>query len=466
MEPEHDQRSGTDEARDGLTAFGTAHMRTNSSQDSVKERTCNVLSQIFAGCSLENLAVRLWDGTGWPDEQHRAAVLALKHSDALPRMFLPGTEVGLAEAYLYNDFDIEGDIENAFEVADFLLARLADWKKKLKLAGLLVTLPDRDGGSTVRRTAKYLLPRLRGKRHSLERDRRAVTFHYDVSNDFYRLWLDRRMVYSCAYFQSPDDDLATAQKNKLDYICRKLALRPGQRLLDIGCGWGALVIHATKHYGVHAEGITLSEPQAEWARARIAEAGLTNQASVEVLDYRELCAKERERYDAIVSVGMAEHVGSKSLPDYFRLVHGVLKTGGVFLNQAIGESVVARPDNRNGSFIGNYVFPNGDIPPLPILLKAAEAGGFEIRDVENLREHYALTLRHWLRRLEEHRTEILSAVDEVTYRVWRLYLAGTAHGFRCGHLAVYQTLLAKLDSSGQGHQPLTRDDWYIRNPPT
>jgi len=432
-------------------------------EKNVEEQTRHVLSEIFAGCLLDKVGVRLWDGTAWPDERPRAAMLALKHSEALGQMFLPGTEVGLAEAYLHDDFDIEGDIAVAFEIGDFLLAHLGDWKKKLKLAGLLVALPDRDGRSTMRRTARQLLPRIRGKQHSFERDRRAVTFHYDISNDFYRLWLDRRMVYSCAYFTSQDDDLDAAQERKLDYLCRKLRLRPGQRLLDIGCGWGALVIHAAKHFGARAEGLTLSEPQAEWARARIAEAGLTNEATIDLRDYREISSDGSQLYDAVVSVGMAEHVGREKLPDYFSAAHHLLKPGGVFLNQAIGESVVARPDNRNGSFIEQYIFPDGDIPPLPNMLRAAESAGFEIRDAENLREHYALTLGHWLRRLERHHAEALSFVDEATYRVWRLYLAGSAHGFRRGHIAVYQTLLAKLDSSGQTNLPLTRDDWYTQS---
>lgn len=432
-------------------------------EKNVEERTRHVLSEIFAGCLLDKVGVRLWDGTAWPDEGPHAAMLALKHSGALGQMFLPGTEVGLAEAYLHDDFDIEGDIAAAFEIGDFLLAHLGDWKKKLKLAGLLVALPEREGRSTMRRAARQLLPQIRGKQHSFERDRRAVTFHYDISNDFYRLWLDRRMVYSCAYFTSQDDDLDAAQERKLDYLCRKLRLRPGQRLLDIGCGWGALVIHAAKHFGVRAEGLTLSESQAEWARARIAETGLTNEATIDLRDYREISSDGSQLYDAIVSVGMAEHVGREKLPDYFSAAHRALKPGGVFLNQAIGEGVVARPDNRNGSFIEQYVFPDGDIPPLPIMLRAADSAGFEIRDVENLREHYALTLRHWLGRLETHHAEALSFVDEATYRVWRLYLAGSGHGFRRAYIAVYQTLLAKLDPSGQTNLPLTRDDWYTQS---
>jgi cyclopropane-fatty-acyl-phospholipid synthase len=438
-------------------------MRASSSQNRVQERTRRVLSEIFEGCSLDKVGVRLWDGTTWPDERPRPAILALKDSEAIGRMFLPGTEAGLAEAYLHNDFDIEGDFEAAFEVGDFLLEHLGDWKRKLKLGGLLVALPPRNGKSALRRAARQLLPRIGDKTHSLERDRRAVTFHYDVSNDFYRLWLDRRMVYSCAYFMSKEDDIHAAQARKLDYLCRKLRLRPGQRLLDIGCGWGALVIHAAKHFGVRADGITLSESQAEAARAKIAEAGLTKEAKIDVRDYREIGANGSELYDAIVSVGMAEHVGRGRLPGYFNIAHRALKPRGVFLNQAIGEGVVPRPDNRNGSFIERYVFPDGDIPPLPIMLRAAESAGFEIRDVENLREHYALTLRHWLGGLERNHEQALSFIDEMTYRVWRLYLAGSMHGFGRGHLAVYQTLLAKLDPSGHTNLPLTRHDWYAKD---
>jgi cyclopropane-fatty-acyl-phospholipid synthase len=431
-------------------------MHAVSSDKAVEEKTRRVLNEIFAGCPLEKVGIRLWNGAMWPDARPREAILLLNHPGALSQMLWPGTEVGIAEAYLHDDFDVEGNIEAAFEIGDFLLAPLGDWKTKLKIGGLLMTLPNRDGRSTI----GIALPRIRGRKHSPERDRRAVMFHYDVSNDFYRLWLDRRMVYSCAYFQSPNDDLDMAQEQKLDYICRKLRLRPGQRLLDIGCGWGALIIYAAKHFAVRAEGITLSEPQAKWAQARIAEAGLDSQVEIELRDYRNIAADGAEPYDVIVSVGMAEHVGREGLRDYFARAHRVLKPGGVFLNQAIGQDIVSRPDNRGGSFIEQYVFPDGDIPPLSIMLATAESAGFEIRDVENLREHYALTLRHWLRRLEAHHDEALGFIDETTYRVWRLYIAGAAHGFQRGHIAVYQTLLAKPGTAGRVDLPLRRDDWY------
>ncbi|MEO6970597.1 MAG: cyclopropane-fatty-acyl-phospholipid synthase family protein [Chthoniobacterales bacterium] len=378
----------------------------------------------------------------------------MQHPGALAEMFSAGTEAGVAEAYIYNDFDIEGDIDAVLDVADGLLARLSDWKHKLKLAGLFLALPHRE-----LRHLSGVLPHRTGSRHSLERDREAVTFHYDLSNDFYRLWLDRRMVYSCAYFESPDDKIDDAQKQKLDYLCTKLRLRPRERLLDFGCGWGGLIVHAAEHFGVHATGITLSQRQADLARERIRAKGLHETVEVRVCDYRDL-SKEAGKYDAAVSVGMAEHVGREQLPNYFAIAHTLLRTRGVFLNHAIGEGVIARPDNTAGSFIDRYVFPDGDIPPLLIMLGAAESAGFEIRDVENLREHYALTLRHWLRRLEARRDDALAFVSEETYRIWRLYLAGSAHGFRRGHLAVYQTLLTKLDESGSGNLPLTRRDWY------
>lgn len=207
---------------------------TRSSDSAFEEKAYRVLSEIFDDAALDKVGVRLWNGTMWPDERPRIAVLVLNHRGALGQMLLPGTEVGLAEAYLHDDFDIEGDIEAAFEIGDVLLSSVGDWKKTLKLGGLLISFPQRDGRSTIGRAARQLLRRITD--NSPDRDRHAVTFHYDVSNDFYRLWLDRRMVYSCAYFQSPDDALDAAQEQKLDYICRKLRLRPGQRFLDIGCG--------------------------------------------------------------------------------------------------------------------------------------------------------------------------------------------------------------------------------------
>ncbi|HUL54206.1 MAG TPA: cyclopropane-fatty-acyl-phospholipid synthase family protein [Opitutaceae bacterium] len=413
-----------------------------------------VLAELFAGAPLEQVGFRFWDGTPWPDGKPRRATIVLQHRGALRAMFSSASEKGLAEAYLADDFDIVGDVEAAFELTDFLGRRGAS----RGLAALvqyyhLRRLP----AGPARPRSNRAFSATGGHRHSLERDRRAVTYHYDVSNDFFRLWLDHEMVYSCAYFARADDDLDTAQAAKLDLLCRKLRLRPGQRLLDIGCGWGGLALHAARRYGVTVTGVTLSRPQVELATARAAEAGLDHMVTFAARDYREL--PETDSYDAIVSVGMSEHVGAEQLAGYFETAGRRLKPGGVFLNHAISEG--ARPRRRLGaSFADAYVFPDGDIPPVPVVLRAAEAAGLEVRDVENLREHYALTLRHWVRRLEAGHEAARAYVDEAIYRVWRLYMAGSAYGFAHGHLAVYQVLLSKSEQGGVAGLPLTRRDWY------
>jgi cyclopropane-fatty-acyl-phospholipid synthase len=417
------------------------------------EASTRFLDDLIGRGSLHRVGFRLWEGTPWPDARARESTLVLRHPGSLRAMFGGGTEKALAEAYLRDDFDIEGNIESAFELADLLHERGRDGARSaLRHVSNLWRLPSAqvdDAGFWSMR---------RGARHSRESDRRAVSFHYDVSNDFYRLWLDRAMVYSCAYFERPDLDLDGAQQAKLRHLCRKLRLQPGQRLLDIGCGWGGLAIYAARHHGVRVTGVTLSQAQAELASARVHEAGLADVVTIELKDYRELGSDQT--FDAIVSVGMSEHVGAKMLGGYFQRAWDRLKPGGVFLNHAIGEGVRPRP-HRGPSFIQAYVFPDSDIPPIRTVTAAAELAGFEIRDVENLREHYALTLRAWVRRLESAHAEARAFVDEKTFRVWRLYMAGSAHGFARGQLAIYQVLLAKLDPAGDAHLPLTRRDWYL-----
>ncbi|HXZ03535.1 MAG TPA: cyclopropane-fatty-acyl-phospholipid synthase family protein, partial [Ktedonobacteraceae bacterium] len=297
---------------------------------------------------------------------------------------------------------------------------------------------------------------LRGTRHTKERDRQAVAYHYNRSNDFYALWLDRQMVYSCAYFKTPEDDLDTAQEQKMEYICRKLRLQQGERLLDIGCGWGGLVMYAAQHYGVEAYGITLSEPQVELAQRRIQEAGLSGKCNVEVRDYREVT--EANSFDKIVSVGMFEHVGESLLPTYFKRAWHLLRPGGVFLNHGIASDSFDAVKAKT-SFVNQYVFPDGELLPINCTLRAAETSGFEVRDVESLREHYMLTLRHWVQRLEARAEEVRKLTNDITYRVWRLYMSGSAYGFQTGSNNIYQTLLAKPDR-GDSSLPLTRADWY------
>ena len=421
--------------------------------DEAARLTLRLLDELFSGDAVRKVGVRLWDGTPWPDAAPRPATVVLKHPGALREMFLPGSELGLAEAYLYDDFDVEGEIEAVFDLAEALEQATLGWTRKLRIARDLLRLPAGQGRQPGRRGPA----KLRGRRHSVERDRQAVTYHYDVSNDFYALWLDRRMVYSCAYFTTPDDDLDTAQERKLDYTCRKLRLHPGQRLLDVGCGWGGLVIHAAQHYGVDATGTTLSQPQADLANAHIAAAGLADRCRVLVRDYREM--DEPGGYDALVSVGMFEHVGAALLPVYFTRTWQLLNPGGVFLNHGIANTTTEQ-SRRGPSFSDTYVFPDSELVPISTTLRAAEESGFEVRDVESLREHYALTLRHWVRRLEAHHDQALQFVDEPTYRVWRLFMSGSAHGFSAARLNVYQALLVRPGERGQSGLSLTRADWY------
>jgi len=408
------------------------------------------LDAVLGKYPRRDFQVRFWDGTVWGAETQPRFTLVLKHPGALREMFSSPSELTLGEAYVYNDFDLEGDLEAALDLSDYLLVQERSQWERLDLKERLAKLPKSD-----RPQSGLHLVDFSGKVHSKQRDRRAISYHYDLPADFYALWLDPRMVYSCAYFNKPDEDLDSAQLRKLDYICRKVRLRSGERLLDIGCGWGALIMHAAAHYGVECVGITLSVPQAEVARERLRAAGLNHRCRVEVSDYRDI--DHDQQYDKIVSVGMFEHVGEALLPEYFHRAWKLLRSGGVFLNHGISHS--ATYHRRGPSFTDRYVFPDGELVPISTGLRAAELSGFEVRDVESLREHYALTLHHWLKRLEFHGEEARHIAGDTTYRIWRLYIAGSAHGFRSGRLNVYETLLAK-PANGRSGLPLTRDDWY------
>ncbi|MFA5515943.1 MAG: cyclopropane-fatty-acyl-phospholipid synthase family protein [Desulfuromonadales bacterium] len=408
------------------------------------------LHDLLGHLPLSDIAVRLWDGTLWKNSPRPRCTLVLKHPGALRLMFLPPSQLSLGEAYIYDDFDIEGDIEEGFTLADCLFDLEWGMREKFRLVRHLWNLP---GADRVRRKRTTLL---RGRVHSKKRDARAIRYHYDQSNEFFRLWLDEGMVYSCAYFSAAEETLEAAQERKLDYLCRKLRLQPGEQLLDIGCGWGALVLHAARHYGVHAHGITISPAQAEMAGRRIREAKLADRCKVEVMDYRDV--EKPNCYDKLVSVGMFEHVGAGQLSNFFSQAWRLLRPGGVFVNHGITSSL-AQPLPPGPSFIDRYVFPDGELLPVTDSLRIAEMTGFEVRDVESLREHYALTLRQWVRRLEQRRPETLRQVDEKTYRIWRLYMAGSAHAFKAGRLNIYQSLLVKPDLGHSG-LPLTRADWY------
>jgi cyclopropane-fatty-acyl-phospholipid synthase len=366
-------------------------------------------------------------------------------------MFLPPSELNLGEAYIYNDFDIEGDIVAAFPLGDQIMDEHWGKMAQLRYGKRLLSLP-----KTTQPRPTNSVARLQGTIHSKERDRQAIAYHYNRSNDFYALWLDSRMVYSCAYFATATDDLDTAQERKLDYICRKLRLHRGEHLLDIGCGWGGLVIYAAQHYGVEAYGITLSEQQAELAQKRIFEANLNEHCRVELRDYRDL--NFANSFDKIVSVGMFEHVGEALLPTYFKQAWQLLRPGGVFLNHGIASPANQQP-KRGPDFNQKYVFPDGQLVPISTTLRIAEQSNFEVRDVESLREHYALTLRQWVRRLENHADEARQLTNDITYRIWRIYMSASIHAFETGQANIYQTLLAKPEH-GNSYLPLTRADWY------
>ena len=433
--------------------------------------TLAVLGRVLAGYGRRDFAVRLWDGTVVPPDASQEArfTLVLNRPGALRRMLLPPNELALGEAYLDGDFDLEGDIIAAMRLGDLFEDLAMGPMDLLGLARKAMALPrggHRDGRNGTEQLHGRQRARLRGAEHSKERDQEAIAYHYNLGNEFYQLFLDRRMVYSCGYFPTGREDLDAAQEAKLEHICRKLRLRPGEQLLDIGCGWGGLIMYAAERFGVQAVGITLSQPQAELANQRIADAGLSDRCRALVLDYRELASLGP--FDKIASVGMVEHVGRKKLLEYFQAAWKGLRPGGLFLNHGItaagrdkgSHNPLDRYLFQRGAFIRKYVCPDGELIPVGDMLGVAERTGFEVRDVESLREHYALTLRHWVRRLEANREAALRLVDERTYRVWRLYMAGCSHAFATARLSVHQALLARPDGRGHCELPWSRSDLY------
>jgi cyclopropane-fatty-acyl-phospholipid synthase len=421
------------------------------------QASLSFLQHLLDGYHPRDFAVRLWDGSRWEAEPGQATrfTLVLEHPGALRQMFWPPRSLTTCEAYINGDIDIEGDIEAFWALLRHIYhgGLPKGMLERKSLEKRLAPFPSRG--------EPRLSPhagRLEGAPHSPERDRQAVVPHYSVSNDFYALWLDSRMVYTCAYFTAPDQDLETAQIQKLDHVCRKLRLRPGQRLLDLGCGWGGLVLHAARHYGVEALGVTITPAQAEWANRRIHEAGLADRCRVQLGDYREI--REPGGFDRVAAVGLLEHVGEAMLPTFFQQVWELLKPGGVLLNHAIVERATD-PQPVGWPFIYRHVFPDSELLPVVTSLRVGEMTGFEIRDVECIREHYALTLRHWLRGLEAQADEARRLTNEFTYRVFRLYLAASAFGFEIGQPSIYQSVFVKLDE-GRSGLPLTRADWYCR----
>ena len=377
-------------------------------------------------------ALRFWDGSEIPATDGEPLFrIHVRSQDAFAYLLHAPGELGLGRAWVSGALDVEGDLDQALAL---MRERLDGGRASIRSRLELLAAAARVGGLR-RPPIPESEARPRGRLHSLRRDSQAVRHHYDVPTDFYRLVLGPSLVYSCAYFESPDMTLAQAQEAKLDLICRKLDLRDGERLLDVGCGWGSLVLHAAERYGVDATGVTLSPSQADEARRRIAEAGLGDRCRVEVLDYRAL---HDGSYDKIASVGMYEHVGREELPRYASTLAALLRPGGALLNHGIARVRPAR--DRIGPFIDRYVFPDGDLQPVGQLLSTLEAQQFELRHIETLREHYAITLRCWVANLAAHREEAIRIAGAERERVWRLYMTGAAQAFERGELGVYQTL--------------------------
>ena len=364
--------------------------------------------------------------------------VTLRVRDAAWLRGLPSFTLGaVGDAFVRGQLDIDGDLLDALPVG----ARLAEATER----------------SAFTRVVQAWRP------HRRAQDASAIAHHYDVGNEFYGLWLDERMVYSCAYFRTGAETIDEAQRAKLDHICRKLRLVPGERLLDVGCGWGALVMHAVQHYGVRAVGITLSEQQMRLARERVQRAGLADRTEILLMDYRDLPRRfDASRFDKVASIGMFEHVGLRNLPDYFAAIAAVLRDRGLFLNHGItAADVDSRPVGGGVSdFIDRHVFPHGELPHLHLAAREMSAGGFEIVDVESLRSHYARTLTHWYRRLEAQSVEAARLVSPETLRIWRIYLAGCAYGFAQCWVNVYQILGCLVRSPGGTGLPLTREWMY------
>ena len=406
-----------------------------------------------------SLALRLWNDTvarfGPASPEF---TMVVRDPTVLRELVLHGNPLYLVEAHFRGLLDIEGDLYAALRLKPHLQSLSLTWRERAALWRDAMRLP--------RRQRLVISPTAAGAgnrgpafahRHSRETDAQAIAFHYDVSNHFYKLWLDEQMVYSCAYFERDSDTIDQAQRNKLDHICLKLRLKPGERLLDIGCGWGALVLWAAQHYGVCAHGITLSRQQLELAQQRIAAAGLQDRVMVELRDYRDL--QGVGVYDKISSIGMFEHVGLANLPTYNATVFRLLRDDGLFLNHGITHEEDGWQPGLVSDFINRYVFPDGELDMVSNVQRGMERAGFEILDVEGLRWHYAKTLRQWVQRLEARRDEALREVSESTYRVWRLYMAACALEFESGGTGIYQILTGKR-RAGAPAVPLTRRDLY------
>jgi len=404
-----------------------------------------VFNDLFRDFHESTFAVRSADGWHWSSSADRPpeCTLIFKTAAAWRALMEDPTERTLGEAFIDGDLDVEGDLFAVFPVVHYILERPTGSRYSI-----LRTIWHHSADFT--RLLRH------GPRHSMARDRAAISYHYDLPIEFYRPWLGPTLAYSCAYFRDPSESLESAQTNKLELICRKLGLRANDRFLDIGCGWGSLLLHAASQHGAEAYGITLSKEQAAIAAERIAHADLGDKCKVELRDYRQM-PELPERFDKIASVGMFEHVGLKNLRDYFTIALKMLRPDGVFLNHGIARSATSPPSKD--SFINRYVFPDGELVPLGQVLETAESVGFEVRDVDSLRSHYDRTLRMWVGNLQQNARTVLNYASERTYRIWLLYMAGSADAFRRGDIELYQVLLGPRPAHDRGTLT-TRENWY------
>ncbi|MFJ9559705.1 class I SAM-dependent methyltransferase [Streptomyces fuscichromogenes] len=404
--------------------------------------------------------LRAWDGSqdGPPD----APTLVVRNRRALRHMLFKPGELGMARAWVAGDLDIEGDLYGALEAISGLV-----WERGEGGRTVLQALRDPAVRAAVVELLKLAGPplppappreetRRRRHLHTRRTDKQAISHHYDVGNDFYELVLGPSMVYSCAYWEA-GGTLEGAQRDKLELVCAKLGLTPGQRLLDVGCGWGSLAIHAAREHGVSVVGVTLSQEQAAYARKRVADEGLTDRVEIRVQDYRDV---RDGPYDAISSIGMAEHVGADRYLEYARELYGLLKPGGRLLNHQIAR----RPQHDESAynvdeFIDAYVFPDGELAPVGTTVTQLERAGFEVRDVESIREHYARTLRRWVANLEAGWPQAVRLTTPGRARVWRLYMAASALGFERNRIGVNQVLAVRTPEAGASGLPLRTRTW-------
>ncbi|MDZ4142366.1 MAG: cyclopropane-fatty-acyl-phospholipid synthase family protein [Methylotenera sp.] len=431
----------------------------SAGQDSSKI-SMQILSRVFKEFK-GNVLIRFWDDAKFHwGHNHPDVTVTFHNPKIFQKIMLSHNPLHFLEAYFHGHVDVDGDLYSILNLRYHLTSLRLSLAEKIALAAKMLHIK-----TQASRVSTYTAPQWRktikqklGIGAEKELNRNAIAFHYDVSNDFYALWLDKQMIYSCAYFEHAEQSLEQAQCNKLDHICRKLRLKSGEQLLDIGCGWGALICWAATHYGVQAHGITLSQKQFDYVQAIIKQRGLEQQVTVELLDYRDL--QGEARYDKLVSVGMFEHVGIKNLPIYFATAHRMLKPGGLFLNHGITSAEGGWEKGLSTEFINRYVFPDGQLETISTVQRLMEDSDFEIHDVESLRRHYALTLREWVRRLENHHDEAVKHVTESNYRIWRLYMAACAIQFEEDSTGIYQILASKREPFSNP-VPLTRRDLYI-----